>query len=153
MGNQIGFKVLNYTKYIFIFGSFSLQFPLYSNARFVNLAKLVKYWGKRPDDGADLNLPAVGSLSMTLSTYRTVTEVRRADVDALTLDGMQLKGAPAARVARRAQHARLGAEAARKTSWPHTPSSSCSREKTRPGLCIRYSSSLNSVGPRYGLGC
>lgn len=61
---------------------------------------LVKYWGKRPDEGADLNLPAVGSLSMTLSTYRTVTEVRRADVDAFTLDGMQLKGAPAVRVAR-----------------------------------------------------
>jgi diphosphomevalonate decarboxylase len=55
---------------------------------------LVKYWGKRPDEGADLNLPAVGSLSMTLAAYRTVTEVRPADADAFSLDGVELTGPP-----------------------------------------------------------
>jgi diphosphomevalonate decarboxylase len=61
---------------------------------------LVKYWGKRPDEGADLNLPAVGSLSMTLAAYRTVTEVRPADADAFSLDGVELTGPPAGRIAR-----------------------------------------------------
>ena len=62
---------------------------------------LVKYWGKRPDGGRDLNLPAVGSLSMTLDEYRTVTVVRpRAAADAFALDGATLTGAAADRVAK-----------------------------------------------------
>jgi diphosphomevalonate decarboxylase len=59
---------------------------------------LVKYWGKR--DGVDpaLNLPAVGSLSMTLDELRSVTEIRPAAVDSFALDGEVLTGKPAAKV-------------------------------------------------------
>lgn len=48
---------------------------------------LVKYWGKR---NAVLNLPAAGSLSLTLDALTTTTRVRFADdlaADTLTLDG------------------------------------------------------------------
>lgn len=68
---------------------------------------LVKYWGKRPDQGQDLNLPAVGSLSMTLDAYRTVTVIRpRVDRDRdrnhdrFLLDGADMSGEPAAKIAR-----------------------------------------------------
>ncbi|MCE9580855.1 MAG: diphosphomevalonate decarboxylase [Deltaproteobacteria bacterium] len=51
---------------------------------------LVKYWGKR--DAAD-NLPAAGSLSLTLDALTTITTVR---FDAaLADDAMELDGAPA----------------------------------------------------------
>jgi diphosphomevalonate decarboxylase len=36
---------------------------------------LVKYWGKREGSEPDLNLPAVGSLSLTLDELRSVTEL------------------------------------------------------------------------------
>lgn len=52
---------------------------------------LVKYWGKRD---AALNLPAAGSLSLTLDALTTVTTVRFDP--ALTDDAMTLGGAPAA---------------------------------------------------------
>jgi len=52
---------------------------------------LVKYWGKRD---AARNLPAAGSLSLTLDALITVTTVRFDP--ALTLDRMTLDGAPAA---------------------------------------------------------
>lgn len=58
---------------------------------------LVKYWGKR-DGGSDLNLPAVGSLSMTLDQLRSVTTVRPAARDAVMLDGQTLDGKHAAKV-------------------------------------------------------
>lgn len=48
---------------------------------------LVKYWGKRD---AELNLPAAGSLSMTLASLVTETSVTfdgKLDEDAMTLDG------------------------------------------------------------------
>ena len=48
---------------------------------------LVKYWGKAD---VDLNLPAVGSISITLDTLVTTTKVRfdvGADSDELLLDG------------------------------------------------------------------
>lgn len=48
---------------------------------------LVKYWGKRPDTDPALNLPAVGSLSMTLQALWTETELRPAAADAFELDG------------------------------------------------------------------
>src|SRR4051812_15119687 len=52
---------------------------------------LVKYWGKR--GAAELNLPAVGSLSLTLQGLSTRTEVR---FDAaLNQDEFLLNGAPA----------------------------------------------------------
>jgi diphosphomevalonate decarboxylase len=51
---------------------------------------LVKYWGKR--DRA-LNLPAAGSLSLTLDALTTITTV--AFDDALAADTMALDGAPA----------------------------------------------------------
>jgi diphosphomevalonate decarboxylase len=47
---------------------------------------LVKYWGKRPGD-PDQNLPAVGSLSLTLDRLRSDTTVRPAERDGFTLDG------------------------------------------------------------------
>ncbi len=53
---------------------------------------LVKYWGKRD---AALNLPATGSLSMTLSGLTTTTTVRwleAAGPDRVTLDGQLLEG-------------------------------------------------------------
>jgi diphosphomevalonate decarboxylase len=51
---------------------------------------LVKYWGKRD---AALNLPAAGSLSLTLDALVTTTEVTFDD--ALTGDSLMLDGAPA----------------------------------------------------------
>lgn len=59
---------------------------------------LVKYWGKRDGDDPDLNLPAVGSLSMTLAELHTVTRVGPADRDACELDGTRLTGEPVRRV-------------------------------------------------------
>jgi diphosphomevalonate decarboxylase len=53
---------------------------------------LVKYWGKRD---AALNLPATGSLSMTLSELTTTTTVRWLDApgpDRVMLDGRILEG-------------------------------------------------------------
>lgn len=59
---------------------------------------LVKYWGKRPGD--DLNLPAVGSLSMTLDELRTITEVAPAEQggDRFELDGEVIEGDAATKV-------------------------------------------------------
>jgi diphosphomevalonate decarboxylase len=59
---------------------------------------LVKYWGKR--DGADpeLNLPAVGSLSMTLDQLRSVTEIQPARRDRFELDGAEVTGKAAIKV-------------------------------------------------------
>ena len=48
---------------------------------------LVKYWGKRPEVDPELNLPAVGSLSMTLDELRSVTRVGPSDRDLFVLDG------------------------------------------------------------------
>jgi len=45
---------------------------------------LVKYWGKAPGPG---NVPAAPSLSITLDTLCTTTEVENAAKDALVLDG------------------------------------------------------------------
>jgi diphosphomevalonate decarboxylase len=61
---------------------------------------LVKYWGKRD---ARLNLPAVGSLSLTLEGLSTRTEVRfdgRLDADTLTLNGVAEGGRALDRVSR-----------------------------------------------------
>lgn len=59
---------------------------------------LVKYWGKREGTDPELNLPAVGSLSMTLDELRSVTELRPADRDEFILDGTPVSGKPAAKV-------------------------------------------------------
>ncbi|HZS35930.1 MAG TPA: diphosphomevalonate decarboxylase [Polyangia bacterium] len=59
---------------------------------------LVKYWGKRD---ARLNLPAVGSLSLTLDGLSTRTEVRFDDsltADELVLNGAAASGEPLRRV-------------------------------------------------------
>ncbi len=53
---------------------------------------LVKYWGKRAGVDPRLNLPAVGSLSMTLDGLRTVTTVTPASVDRFALDGATVSG-------------------------------------------------------------
>ena len=55
---------------------------------------LVKYWGKRD---AALNLPATGSLSMTLSELTTTTTVRWLEgpgPDRVVLDGREVTGKP-----------------------------------------------------------
>lgn len=62
---------------------------------------LVKYWGKRDDGGRGLNLPAVGSLSLTLDRFGTETTVQltpNEQADRLVLDGATLGGAPQQRV-------------------------------------------------------
>ncbi len=57
---------------------------------------LVKYWGKRVVHGVvgtvdpALNLPAVGSLSMTLDRLRSVTTLREAAKDTFVLDGSEM---------------------------------------------------------------
>jgi diphosphomevalonate decarboxylase len=58
---------------------------------------LVKYWGKR--DSA-LNLPAAGSLSLTLGSLITTTTVELGvgDADTLSLDGVPVKGPGLARM-------------------------------------------------------
>lgn len=59
---------------------------------------LVKYWGKRD---LPLNLPAVGSVSLTLSGFSTRTTVHwGADADGLELDGEAITGKEADRVFR-----------------------------------------------------
>ena len=57
---------------------------------------LVKYWGKRDDADPALNLPAVGSLSMTLDELRSVTELHADTADRFVLDDVMLTGKPAA---------------------------------------------------------
>ncbi len=60
---------------------------------------LVKYWGKRTGSSADLNLPAVGSLSMTLSDLRTETMLRtQVDIDRFILNGKEQTGSVATKV-------------------------------------------------------
>ena len=64
--------------------------PTMRTARACANIALVKYWGKRD---AQLNLPAAGSLSLTLDALVTTTEV--AFDDALPGDSLILDGAPA----------------------------------------------------------
>ncbi len=59
---------------------------------------LVKYWGKRTGVDEDLNLPAVGSLSLTLSDLRTETTVAPAPADRFELDGAAVTGKVADKV-------------------------------------------------------
>ena len=59
---------------------------------------LVKYWGKREGSDPELNLPAVGSLSMTLGELRSVTEIRPAQLDRFVLDDEAVSGKPASKV-------------------------------------------------------
>ena len=61
---------------------------------------LVKYWGKRADAAPELNLPAVGSLSMTVDGLRTVTRITPGEEDLFALDGVPSDGGPAQRVFR-----------------------------------------------------
>lgn len=61
---------------------------------------LVKYWGKRD---ADLNLPATGSLSVTLDVFPTETTVTldpALEHDEFTFNGRTAHGVPAERVSR-----------------------------------------------------
>ena len=87
---------------------------------------LVKYWGKRDGTDPGLNLPAVGSLSMTLDGLKTITRVQSAEADVFTLDEAAVDGKPAQKVwahldmlwARGNQGAR---PACRVTSTNHVP--------------------------------
>jgi diphosphomevalonate decarboxylase len=51
---------------------------------------LIKYWGKAQ---GELNVPATPSLSITLDTLSTRTQVRRADRDRIILDGVETNDA------------------------------------------------------------
>jgi diphosphomevalonate decarboxylase len=62
-----------------------------SSARACANIALVKYWGKR--DRA-LNLPARGSLSLTLAALTTRTTVELAEADGFSLDGVPAEVAP-----------------------------------------------------------
>jgi diphosphomevalonate decarboxylase len=59
---------------------------------------LVKYWGKRADTDRGLNLPAVGSLSMTLDALRTETRIEPAAADVFELDGAVAQGGATTKV-------------------------------------------------------
>jgi diphosphomevalonate decarboxylase len=62
---------------------------------------LVKYWGKRAGSGPGLNLPAVGSLSLTLDRFGTETTVAPLDDDAhdrFVLGGHAVEAGEAAKV-------------------------------------------------------
>ena len=61
---------------------------------------LVKYWGKRPSPIADLNLPAVSSLSLTLDELRTETEVMPGNRDRFVLNDAAIEGSTAQKVFR-----------------------------------------------------
>lgn len=63
---------------------------------------LVKYWGKRSGVDRSLNLPAVGSLSLTLDRFGTETTVELTDEsgDRFVLDGNVVSGPEAERVFR-----------------------------------------------------
>ena len=63
---------------------------------------LVKYWGKRASPLPGLNLPAVGSLSLTLDRFGTETSVEPGDhqQDSLVLNGTTVLGAAAEKVSR-----------------------------------------------------
>jgi diphosphomevalonate decarboxylase len=60
---------------------------------------LIKYWGKR---AAELNLPATGSLSLTLNNFGTETQITHWNEpeDAFFLDGQSVTGQEAERVFR-----------------------------------------------------
>jgi diphosphomevalonate decarboxylase len=58
---------------------------------------LVKYWGKRTEV-PERNLPAVGSLSLTLDAFWTTTTVERGGGDRFVLDGQAIEGKEARRV-------------------------------------------------------
>lgn len=59
---------------------------------------LVKYWGKRTGVSAELNLPAVGSISLTLDALRTETTLTPAADDAFVLDGEVARAGEATKV-------------------------------------------------------
>ncbi len=59
---------------------------------------LVKYWGKRHGVDPALNLPAVGSLSMTLDQLRSVTRIDAGERDEFVLDEQVQAGSPANKV-------------------------------------------------------
>ena len=83
---------------------------------------LVKYWGKRKSAG--LNLPAVGSLSLTLDRFGTETTVTLADDDSFALDGHDVGAGEAAKVSRFLDRVRVMAgrsDKARVTSTNHVP--------------------------------
>lgn len=72
--------------------------PLSARATAHSNIALVKYWGKREGVDPALNLPAVGSLSMTLDELRSVTDIHPHATDEFELDGQTLTGKPAAKV-------------------------------------------------------
>jgi len=93
---------------------------------------LVKYWGKRVDAPAELNLPAVGSLSMTLDALRTETRLQPASADVFELDGALVADAQATKVWR--QLDRVWAAAGHAGPRPPARVSSANHFPTAAGL-------------------
>lgn len=85
---------------------------------------LVKYWGKREGLTPGLNLPAVGSLSLTLDRFGTETSVELDDKDAFVLNGHDVSVAEAQKVFRFLDRVRALAGVktkAKVTSTNHVP--------------------------------
>ncbi|MEM7677573.1 MAG: diphosphomevalonate decarboxylase [Myxococcota bacterium] len=80
---------------------------------------LVKYWGKRD---AQLNLPAAGSLSLTLDALQTRTQVELIDEaeDRLELDGQRQQGRALKRITEFADIVRARADSRRRVAVTST---------------------------------
>jgi diphosphomevalonate decarboxylase len=64
---------------------------------------LIKYWGKA---NSDRNLPATGSLSLTLDIFYTQTQIRQTEQDRFFLNGSEQTGERFERVSRFLNHVR-----------------------------------------------
>jgi diphosphomevalonate decarboxylase len=93
---------------------------------------LVKYWGKRTGVPAEQNLPAVGSLSMTLDALRTETQLVPATADGFELDDRRVAGDEARKVFR--QLDRVWSAAGRQAPRPTALVRSWNRFPTAAGL-------------------
>ncbi len=109
---------------------------------------LVKYWGKAD---RELNLPATGSLSLTLDIFPTTTTVKLTDdsADRVLLDGGELTGDESARV-----RAVLDLVRERAGSGAHARVTSTNTVPTAAGLAssaAAFAALAKASGAAYGL--
>lgn len=109
---------------------------------------LVKYWGKAD---RELNLPATGSLSLTLDIFPTTTTVELTDdsTDRVVLDGVELSGNESARV-----RAVLDLVRERAGSGAHARVTSTNTVPTAAGLAssaAAFAALAKASGAAYGL--
>jgi diphosphomevalonate decarboxylase len=93
---------------------------------------LCKYWGKRPDAAPGLNLPATGSLSLTLDALWTETTIEPSGADRFELDGHADDGEPGRKVFRHLD--RLWAIDGRTAARPRVAVRSTNHLPTAAGL-------------------